>query len=283
MKIPVPVPYILGLVVITHIGCPSPHHEASQHLTSVEELQRFEEEANKEALETTGKPKLWGNPTIPINAGEAGVHIYRDSFHNLNNWHHEGIGQLTQPERNLMQLNCTASAQGKAGCMAFCKKDFPDSIRIDLDLRVLTTNGLFIAFLACQGRQGEDVLQALPERSGVFADYVYNPDLRSYHVSVSRYDDDGVHTGVSNWRRNPGLFLMGQQPDLCKEPNRWYHIVIVKKGPYLQLSVDNSFAGGFVDLDEIPDDIPRSGKIGFRAIGRDVNVQIKNFIVSRAE
>jgi len=243
----------------------------------------LEEETNTEALETTGKPMLWGNPTIPISAGEPGVHIYRDSFHNLNNWHHEGIGQLTQPERNLMQLNCAASAQGEAGCMAFCKKDFPDSIRIDLDLRVLTTNGLFIAFLACQGRQGEDMLLALPERTGFFADYVYNPDLRSYHVSVSRYDDDGAHTGVSNWRRNPGLFLMGQQPDLCKEPNRWYHVTIVKKGPYLQLSVDNSSAGGFIDLDKIPDDIPRAGKIGFRAIGRDVIVQIKNLIVSRAK
>jgi hypothetical protein len=283
MEIPIPVPYILGLVVITNIGCPSPHHEVLQHQTSVEELRQLEKEANTAALETTGKPKLWGKPAIPINAGEAGVRIYRDSFHNLNNWHHEGIGQLTQPERNLMQLNCAASAQGKEGCMAFCKADFPDSIRIDIDLRVLTTNGLFIAFLACRGRRGEDMLLELPERSGSFADYVYNPDLRSYHLSISRYDDEGTHTGVSNWRRNPGLFLMGQQPDLCKEPNRWYHIAIVKKGPYLQLSVDNSFAGGCIDLDEIPDDIPRSGKIGFRAIGRDVIVQLKNFVVSRAE
>ena len=166
--------------------------------------------------------------------------------------------------------------------MAFCKVDFPDSIQIEYDLRVLTTNGLIITFVASRGRQGEDILTELPTREGVFADYVFNPRLRSYHVSLSRYNDEGVHTGVSNWRRSPGLFLMGVQPDLCREPHRWYHITILKRGPALGLVVDDSTAGGFLDLDEIPDAIPGSGKIGFRAIGKHVIVQIRNFTVSRA-
>lgn len=44
----------------------------------------------------------------------------------------------------------------------------------------------------------------LPQREGIFRDYILNPNLRSYPVSVSRYDDKGVHTGVryyGNWRR----------------------------------------------------------------------------------
>lgn len=250
----------------------------TEDLKSVEELI-----ALRDSLETASgdahSPKRWGRPIVQKQTAIKGTLIYQDSFKNLSNWHHEGIGFLSQPQKNIMQINCVGSAQGGAGCMAFCKKEFPDSIIIEYDLRVLTTNGLVINFIASQGRRGEDMISDLPERKGVFADYVSNPNLRSYHVSVSRYDDDGTHTGVSNWRRNPGLFLMAQQPDLCKEPKRWYHIKIVKSGPFLQMEVDGNLAGGFIDSDEIPEPIPSEGKIGFRAIGKHVLAQIKNFSV----
>ena len=84
---------------------------------------------------------------------------------------------------------------------------------------------------------------------------------------------------MSNWRRNPGLFLMAEQLDLCKQPNKWYHITIIKKARLLQMAVDGTVAGGFIDLNEIPEPLPMSGKIGFRAIGRHVIAQIKNFKV----
>ncbi|MGB2959722.1 MAG: DUF1961 family protein [Bacteroidota bacterium] len=267
---------------ITVTGCLSIGQDAPPDLTSIQELQQIRDSADTAALEKTGNLKLWGLPHMPPSVPGPGAILYSDSFEDLSNWHHEGLGGITQPEPNLMQLNCTGSIQGEAGCMAFCREGFPDSIQIDLDLRVLTTNGLVITFLAARGRRGEDMLSDLPAREGVFADYVFNPRLRSYHVSISRYDDDGVHTGVSNWRRNPGLFLMGQQPDLCKEPNRWYHVAILKQGSVLHMAVDERTAGGFQDPDEIPDAIPGAGKIGFRAIGRHVIVQIKNFTVSRS-
>jgi hypothetical protein len=47
------------------------------------------------------------------------------------------------------------------------------------------------------------------------------------------------------------------------------------------MTVDDSTSGGFLDRNEIPDAIPGAGKIGFRAIGRHVVVQIRNFTVSR--
>lgn len=248
-------------------------------LKSIDELLALQKAAQAE-LAGTDKIKKWGQAiSDPVSLHPEYV-LFRDEFSDLSNWHHEGIGKLTQPEPNVMQLNCVGSGQGSKGCMAFSTTNFPDSIIIEYDLRVLTTNGLFITFIASQGRRGEDMFEELPAREGNFKDYVANPDLRSYHVSVSRYNDEGKHTGVSNWRRNPGLFLMAEQPDLCKEPGTWYHIKIIKQGGLLQMAVDGKFAGGFKDLGQIPEEMPKAGKIGFRAIGKKVIAQVKNFKVA---
>lgn len=224
--------------------------------------------------------EIWGDPNIPAPLEPKGEVLYEDDFETLDNWHHEGRGELTQPEPNLMQLNCMGSRQGRAGCMAFCRTDFPDNICIEYDMKALTTNGLVITFIAARGRRGEDMITELPKREGIFADYIHNPNLRCYHVSVSRYGDTGIHTGVSNWRRNPGIFLMAQQEDLCKEANNWYHVKIIKQGPLLQMAVDGKLAGGFIDPDEIPEPIPTAGKVGFRTIGAEVLAQIKGFKVT---
>lgn len=249
-------------------------------LKTIEELKALQKSTDEAEKAKTREIKKWGNPNIPPLVIAKGKVIYADTFDNLDNWHHEGCGTLSQPEPYLMQLNCVGSRQGGAGCMAFCRIDFPDHICIEYDLKVLTTNGLVITFIAAQGRYGEDMITELPKRKGIFADYVYNPNLRCYHVSVSRYNDKGIHTGVSNWRRNPGLFLMAQQPDLCKEPKIWYHITIIKQGRLLQMAVNGKLAGGFIDLDEIPEPIPQGGKIGFRVIGAEVLAQIKNFKIT---
>ncbi len=266
------------VIILFAVSCSS---EKTTDLKSVEEIIAFRDRVNEQYKQETGKEKIWGSALDSgfVITGEK--LIFSDNFSTLENWAHEGIGFLSQPEKGIMQINCVGSKQGGAGCMAFCRRDFPDSVVVEYEMRVLTTNGLVINFIACQGRNGEDMLTELPARKGVFADYVFSPVLRCYHVSISRYDDDGKHTGVSNWRRNPGLFLMGQQPDLCKIPNQWYRLKIVKAGKLLELFVNDTFAGGFVDNDEIPEPIPAEGKIGFRAIGREVIVQIKNFQVSR--
>jgi hypothetical protein len=181
-----------------------------------------------------------------------------------------------------MRIECIGSQQGGPGCQAFCRRDFPDGIALEYDLKVKTNNGLVITFVAMQGLEGEDIITDLPEREGVFADYVgADAPMRSYHVSVSRYDDDGTHTGVSNWRRNPGLNLVGQGDDLCKEIGRQYRIRIVKDGPHCQLGVDGTLAHEFTDPDELPDEIPSEGKIGFRAIGSKVIAEIGGLQVRR--
>ena len=207
--------------------------------------------------------------------------LFEDDFRSgPDNWHHEGTGTVTIPEPGLMLLDCTGSRQGGPGCQSFCSRDFPDGIAVECDLLVKESNGLVITFLAMRGLKGEDIITDLPPREGIFLDYVgQDARMRSYHVSVSRYNDRGEHTGVSNWRRNPGLHLMGQGEDLCKEVGRPYHIRIVKDGGHCQLGVGRRLAHEFTDPGELPDEIPSCGKVGFRAIGSRVIAQIRNFRV----
>ena len=253
------------------------------NLKSVEELKQFAEKTEIEHKAKTGEIKYWGDGKIPDPIMPKGGVLYEDNFENLKNWHHEGCGNLTQPEAGIMQINCLGSKQGSEGCMAFCRKDFPDNISVEYEMKALSNRGLLITFIAAKGRKGEDIISELPPRKGIFADYIYNENMRCYHVSVSRYNDAGQHTNTSNWRRNPGIFMMAQQEDLCKEIKTWYHVAIVKKGKLLQMSVNGLPAGGFIDRDEIPEPIPTDGKIGFRAIGADVVIQIKNFKVRALE
>jgi hypothetical protein len=205
--------------------------------------------------------------------------IFEDNFQNLNNWHPEGFVEgVTLFEQGTMRLDCSGSEQGGIGCMAFCKQDFTDSIAIEFDFYMEEKNGLVLVFCGMKGLNGEDAITELPLRKGMFDEYTGEDALiRSYHVSISRYDDNGVHTGVSNWRRNPGLHLMAQGEDYCKEIRKKYHIVIIKAGPTCQLQVDGKVASGFTDPQTLPDEIPTSGEIGFRAIGKKAIARISDF------
>lgn len=216
---------------------------------------------------------------------QAGRLIFEDNFENLDNWHFEGlVDGVTNPEPGIMRLDCSGSKQGGAGCMSFCKRDFPDNIKLEYDLFIEEKNGLLITFIGMKGIHGEDAITGVPKRTGVFADYISeNASTRSYHVSLSRYEDNAEHTGVSNWRRNPGIHMMAQGKDPCKQIRKWYHIAIIKKGPTCELYVDGKPASSFTDPQTLEDEIPTSGKIGFRAIGFRAISRISNFKVSSLE
>ena len=222
---------------------------------------------------------------VPVSAliEPKGKVLLEEKFENLEGWRHEGGGRmaLDDKEPGTLRLECLGSKQGGAGAQAFCLKDFPDGVAIEYDLKVLTKNGLVITFLAIKGAKGEDLFSPeLPKRTGVFGDYVRSERLVSYHVSVSRYDDKGVHTGESNWRRNPGLNMMKSGEDLCKEINRWYRIRLVKDGGHCQLGVDGKLAHEFTDPGELKTPLPADGKVGFRAIGSEVRMLVRNFKVT---
>ncbi|MFI4911633.1 MAG: DUF1961 family protein [Sedimentisphaeraceae bacterium JB056] len=211
--------------------------------------------------------------------------LFEDDFCGLENWHFEGLTEgVTNPKPGIMRLDCNGSKQGGAGCMSFCKLNFPDNISIEYDLFVEEKNGLLITFVALEGLDGQDGITGVPPRTGVFGDYVgKDASTRSYHVSISRYDDNAEHTGVSNWRRNPGLNLMGQGKDPCEEIHKWYHVKIIKKGPYCGLYVDGKLASEFDDPQTLEGAVPTSGKVGFRAIGARAVAEISNFKVSKLD
>ncbi len=216
--------------------------------------------------------------TIPYAQGEL---LHQDPLTDLSNWHHEGTGEISPAANGGMQLHCFGSAQGREGCQAFFRADLPDCIAVEYDLTVLSQGGLVINFLAMRGLQGEDMIadaDRLRPRAGVFGDYVSaTADLQSYHVSVSRFGDDGVHTGTSNWRRNPGLILVGHGEDLVNTIGKTYRMRLVKDRISLQLFVDGCFAHGCIDRLAGEHGIPDTGKFGFRLIGSDVKAEVINF------
>jgi hypothetical protein len=184
-----------------------------------------------------------------------------------------------------MRLHCVGSAQGAEGCMAFFRPDLPDRISIAYDIAVHSHGGLVINYIAIRGLNGEDLIAdaaRLPKRRGVMSDYyLRSQGLQSFHVSFSRFNDDGVHTNTSNWRRNPGCLLVGHGNDLVQTLGRRHHIRITKEAGSLQLFVDGVFAHACLERDASRFPIPDTGKFGFRLIGSDVKADVFNLRIHR--
>ena len=77
------------------------------------------------------------------------------------------------------------------------------------------------------------------------------------------------------------MMLSGK--DLCKEPQKKYHVAFFKRGPQLQIQVDGKIASGFTDPEKLPGQIPTDGKIGFRLIGSQAVARFSNFKVTALE
>jgi hypothetical protein len=226
-----------------------------------------------------------GDPIMHHKIVPQGQILLVENFENLNRWHLEGHTHgVSLPGEGWLRLDCTGSAQGGVGVHAFLKEDLPDNICLEFDLFTEEKNGLLITFLGLKGVNGEDALTGVPPRAGKFIEYTGEAaTTRSYHLSLSRYDDQAVHTGVSNWRRNPGLNLVGQGPDPCAEIGKIYHVALIKQGRRCQLQVDGKVISGFIDHEAPEPAVPRDGKIGFRAIGARAVVRIANLQVTALE
>jgi hypothetical protein len=213
--------------------------------------------------------------------------LHADDFASFDNWHHEGGGQIARGPDGAMRLHCFGSRQGGPGCMAFFRPNLPDSVAFEYDIIVRSHGGLVINYFAIRGLNGEDLIDdvdKLPPRTGIMRDY-YAADagLQSYHISFSRFDDDGVHTDTCNLRRNPGMRLMSQGIDPCTSIDRSYHIRLVKDGGHVQFWVDRRFCQCALDWDAGPRPIPDHGKFGFRLIGSDVMADVRSFRVYRVK
>jgi hypothetical protein len=210
--------------------------------------------------------------------------LHADDFAGgFDRWHHEGIGQLAPAPGGGMRLHCHGSQQGAHGCMAFFRSDLPDGVAMEYDLVVRSHGGLIINYLAIRGIKGEDMIRdaaKLRPREGIMPNY-YSAfwGLQSYHVSISRFGDDGKHSNTCNFRRNPGLLLMCHGVDLVQTIGQKYHIRVTKCRGHCALFVDEQNALGFVDRDTSRYPIPEGGKFGFRLIGSDVMADVSNFAV----
>lgn len=210
--------------------------------------------------------------------------IAGDDFVDLGQWDHEGVGTMS-PLSGGMRLHCAESAQGAEGCMAFFKPDLPDQVAIEYEIIVHSQGGLVINYIALRGLKGEDALRdrhLLEPRTGVMRNYfALKWGLQSYHLSFSRFNDEGIHTQTSNWRRNPGLILVGHGHDPVQQTGRKYRIRLTKDKGALQFFVDGQFAHGCIDRDTSRYPIPDYGKFGLRLIGKDVAADIFSFNVHR--
>lgn len=213
--------------------------------------------------------------------------LHEDHLTDLSRWHHEGRGSMSPLNNGGMRLICPGSRQGGQGCMAFFRPTLPDQISVEYDIVIHSQGGLAINYVAIRGLQGEDLITdaaKLEPRNGEMKNYFARKwGLQSYHVSFSRFNDQGRHTNTSNWRRNPGALIAGHGNDLVRELGRTYHIRITKDEGYLQLYVDGVFAHGVVDRDTSRYPIPDSGKFGFRLIGSDVQADVFRFCVHRID
>lgn len=210
--------------------------------------------------------------------------LHEDDFADLSRWHHEGVGSATALRNGGMRLHCFGSRQGAEGCMVFFRPELPDHIAVEYDIVVHHHGGIVINYLALRGLGGEDLINdrdKLPPRKGVMSDYWSERwGLQSYHLSYSRFDDEAVHTKTSNWRKNPGCFLVGHGIDPVQEIGRTYRIRLIKDAGHCQFFVNGEFAHAFVDHDATRP-IPDHGKFGFRLVGSNVAAEISRFSVHR--
>lgn len=210
--------------------------------------------------------------------------LHADDFAaGFDRWHHEGVGDIQRSPEGGMRLHCFNSRQGAEGCMAFFRPNLPDCVAYEYDLIIRSHGGLVINYMAIRGLNGEDLIDdidKLPPRPGIMANYFHADfGLQSYHVSFSRFNDAGEHTGTCNWRRNPGLFMVGHGVDLVREVGARYHIRLIKDAGHCALFVNGQHAHGFIDRDTSRAPIPDHGKFGFRLIGSDVMADVANFKV----
>jgi len=212
--------------------------------------------------------------------------LHSDDLEDFDNWHHEGVGEIAPAPEGGMRLHCFGSRQGGKGCMAFFRPTLPDHVAFEYDITVRSHGGLVINYLAIRGINGEDMIEdrdQLEPREGQMKNYFATRwGLQSYHVSFSRFNDKGEHTETSNWRKNPGCFLIGHGVDRCTEINRRYRLRVIKDHGHCQLFVDDVFAHGFIDYDT-SHPIPDYGKFGFRLIGSDVMADVHHFRVYQVE
>ena len=193
---------------------------------------------------------------------QRGKRLFREDYDTMDRWFIEGSEGRAEMVNGALRV---VSTSHRKGVHAWFRPDLPDSVRIEYDMTVHGPKGFALVFFCARGAKGEDILTGLPPRDGTFAQYVRNPEFRSYHLSVHRY---GIRSWVegANLNKNPGKRLVQRNAvDPCppSEGDQTYHIVLIKMGPRIQFFVDDRLVLFYMDEHPQP---YTGGKFGFRQI-----------------
>ena len=184
---------------------------------------------------------------------------FQETFNtNLENWKKEGIGnvELTSEGKAAMRLG-----KESEGLALWALKEINYDFQLEFNLTIPAKNGLFIIILCAHGLHGEDILDDLPDRSGVLEDYSKG-NIRSYHISSHCYTAEGNHIPGSKMRKNPGhLLLAKSETDPCTS-DRMYYIDVVKTGNRIRYYVDDMLILDFRDRGGFGP-IYSEGRVGF--------------------
>ena len=145
------------------------------------------------------------------------------------------------------------------------RRDFPADFAVEWDFRFpnwkQSPNGLAIIFVCAKGVKGEDIFDPrLAKREGVFARY-HSGDINSYHVSYF-----AGSRGKANVRKNWGFHLVASGDDLVAAdgPEKWHHLLLVRFGGKLVLTVDGKPCITWADDGKEHGPALGGGKIGLR-------------------
>ena len=197
----------------------------------------------------------WNNDTVSFEAN------FSEAQHELTHaWHLEGHGNA-QFNNGKLALQDTGE-----GVVLWIKKDFPPELMLQFDLSFSNNRGIGVFFISAKGVEGEDILDALPERDGKYGHYT-SGKINCYGFSLHRYFPDGRHNAGSNTRKNSGFHLVNHaEPDPVIKDNQTYHVRIEKNGGWLRLWVDGNLIHDWKD-DGTHGAILKDGKVGFRLRG----------------
>jgi len=188
--------------------------------------------------------------------------LFRDDFETIENWFIEGDEGRAEIADGSLRV---VSTSHKKGIHAWFRPDLPGDVWIEYDMTVHSPKGFALVFFSTHTSKNQDILTDLPPRDGSFGQYVNNPQILGYHLSVHRYGTESWVQGA-NLNKNPGKTLIQRNAvDPCppSEDDRTHHLTLVKTGRRIQFFADDRPVLFYIDDDPKPYD---GGKFGFRQI-----------------
>jgi hypothetical protein len=185
----------------------------------------------------------------------------------LSNWVSEGPNSAEVKDGKLVLKTREKTADGKpeSGQFLWFRRDLPADFRLEFDFTPKSPSGFFLLFFCARGVAGDDILgdklmkeyKALPD----FKKYTIGP-VNSYHISYRRNEQADC-----SLRKNTGKHLLSNSKvDQLIPINKTAHVVLIKQGGRITLTVGGVSFMEFTDDGNINGGVYGVGKFGFRQV-----------------